>query len=132
VSETLRHLVDRAIAPVVEARMADEPVILLEGPRSVGKSTLLRQLADLHSVTVLNLDDLATRDAVNVDPATFAAGTRPVCIDEYQKAALVLDAIKAELNRGSDPGQFLLTGSTRFDALPRAAQALTGRLHRLT
>jgi predicted AAA+ superfamily ATPase len=54
----------------------------------------------------------------------------PVCLDEYQKAPLVLDAVKAELNRDSSPGRFLFTGSTRHDALPAAAQALTG--HRMT
>lgn len=45
----------------------------------------------------------------------------------------VLDAIKARLNReGSRPGVAVITGSTRQDALPRTAQALTGRLHALT
>src|SRR5262249_9901551 len=53
------------------------------------------------------------------------------CVDEYQHVPLILDAIKAELNRDSRPGRFILTGSARHEALPRAAQALTGRLHRL-
>lgn len=125
-------MVARRITPLVEARMADEPVILLEGPRSVGKSTLLRKVAAARGVDVLDLDDLATRDAVAADPATFVAGSAPVCVDEYQKAPLVLDAVKAELNRDGSAGRFLLTGSTRHDALPAAAQALTGRLHRMT
>lgn len=43
-----------------------------------------------------------------------------------------MDAIKAQLNRDGRPGRFVLTGSTRHDALPSAAQALTGRLSRLT
>jgi predicted AAA+ superfamily ATPase len=51
-----------------------------------------------------------------------------VLIDEYQKAPEVLEAIKAELNKATTPGRFVLTGSTRHDALPGAAQALTGRL----
>jgi hypothetical protein len=51
-----------------------------------------------------------------------------VLIDEYQKAPEVLEAIKAELNTATLPGRFVLTGSTRHDALPGAAQALTGRL----
>ena len=51
-----------------------------------------------------------------------------VLIDEYQKAPEVLEAIKAELNKATIPGRFVLTGSTRYDALPGAAQALTGRL----
>jgi hypothetical protein len=54
-----------------------------------------------------------------------------VCIDEYQHVPLVLDAVKAELNRDGRSGRFVLTGSARHEALPAAAQALTGRLHRL-
>lgn len=65
------------------------------------------------------------------DPAIFVAGDGPICIDEYQKAPVVLDAIKAVLNRDSRPGRFVLAGSTRHDSLPSAAQALTGRLSRL-
>ena len=73
--------------------MTDEPVILLEGPHSVGKSTLLRGLADSHGATVLDLDDLATRDAVAEEPATFVAGPAPDCVDEYRKAPAVPDAM---------------------------------------
>lgn len=69
------------------------------------------------------------RDAVSADPATFVAGPSPVCIDEFHKAPVVLDAIKVELNRQLVAGRFVVTGSTRFDALPLAAQVLTDRIH---
>lgn len=128
----LRGLVGRRIEDVARERMADEPVLALQGPRAVGKTTLLRVLAATHGADVIDLDDLATRDAVAADPATFVAGPPPVCIDEYQHVLLVLDAIKAELNRDTSPGRFVITGSTRHDALPQAAQALTGRLHLMT
>jgi uncharacterized protein len=95
----------------------------------VGKTTLLRALATAYGVDTIDLDDLATRDAVAADPGTFVAGPPPVCIDEYQHVPAILDAIKAELNRDGSPGRYAITGSTRHDALPRAAQALTGRLH---
>jgi uncharacterized protein len=123
--------VNRAALRVVRERLAEEPVILLEGPRSVGKSTLLRQLAQESGSIVIDLDDLATRDAVAADPALFMSGEQPVCVDEYQKAPLVLDAIKAELNKNTAAGRFLLAGSTRYETLPEAAQSLTGRLSRI-
>ncbi|MCQ3814373.1 MAG: ATP-binding protein [Acidimicrobiia bacterium] len=109
--------------------MKDEPVVALQGPRTVGKSTLLNEVAKYHEARVLDLDKLAVRNAVSADPQTFAAGHALVCIDEFQKAPSILDAIKAELNRRLEPGRFVITGSTRFDALPMAAQALTGRIH---
>ena len=125
-------LIERRILGVALDRMSDEPVVLLEGPRTVGKSTALRALARRAGGEILDLDNLATRDAVLKDPATIIAGSRLTCIDEYQRAPSVLDAIKAELNRSSRPGQFVLTGSARHESLPTAAQALTGRLHRMT
>lgn len=54
-------------------------------------------------------------------------------IDQYQKVLDILDAIKARLNReGTPAGTAVLAGSTRHDAIPRTAQALTGRMHVLT
>ena len=72
-----------------------------------------------------------TRQVASADPALFAAGPAPVCIDEYQHVPAILDAVKAELNRDGRAGRFVITGPTRHDALPAAAQSLTGRLHRV-
>jgi uncharacterized protein len=132
VDADLDGLVARRLTAVALDRLADDPVLIIEGPRTVGKSTLLRDLARACGARVLDLDVPAVRDSVAADPSTFVAGTTPVFIDEYQKAPIVLDAIKAELNASSRPGRFALTGSTRHDALPPAAQALTGRLTKLT
>ena len=112
--------------------LEDEPVIALQGPRTVGKSTLLGELASSRGVEVVDLDEPATRAAVLADPGAFVDGPSPVCIDEYQHVPAVLDAIKAQLNRELRPGRYVITGSTRYDALPIAAQSLTGRLHLLT
>ena len=130
--DTSGDLVDRRIVDVALARLSDEPVVLLEGPRTVGKSTALRELARRLGGEVLDLDDPATRDAVAADPSTMIQSDSLICIDEYQHAPAVLDAIKARLNRSTRPGQFVLTGSARHESLPAAAQALTGRLHRMT
>jgi len=109
-------------------------VIALHGPRSVGKSTVLRILAQAHGVEVIDLDDIEIREAVTGNLGMIiGGGVTPVCIDEYQRVPDVLDAIKARLNReGSRPGVAVITGSTRQNALPRTAQALTGRLHSVT
>lgn len=123
----------RRLSPILDALAAEEPVIALHGPRSVGKSTLLATFAATRGVPVLDLDDNAVRDAVMANPSLAIGEHTPVCLDEYQRAPGVLDAIKARLNReGTLPGTAVLTGSTRHDALPRTAQALTGRLHVMT
>src|SRR5258708_37160385 len=107
--------------------MAEVPVTILSGPRAIGKSTLLRSLAADEGAGVIDLDDLDTRAAVDSDPGLFAGGRARVLIDEFQHVPTLLDAVKAELNRSTVPGRYVLTGSTRYEALPRAAQSLTGR-----
>lgn len=127
----LQGIVERRLTATIQVRMREEQVVLLQGPRSVGKSTLLREVAAQLGAELVDLDDLDTRDAATADPATFVSSRGPVCFDEYQHVPLLLDAIKAELNREGRPGRFVLAGSARHEALPKAAQALTGRLHRL-
>lgn len=123
----------RRMSQLLDDRSRDEPVIALHGPRSVGKSTLLAEFARRSGVPVTDLDDPATQDAVRANPASAVAGPSPICLDEYQHVPEVLDAIKARLNaEGAQAGTAVLTGSTRHDALPRTAQALTGRLHTMT
>ncbi|MFZ1410166.1 MAG: ATP-binding protein [Micropruina sp.] len=105
----------------------------LHGPRSVGKSTVLRLFAEGRGVSVVDLDDVEVREAVAGNLGAVTRGASPLCIDEYQRLPDILDSIKARLNReGSQPGTAVITGSTRQDALPVTAQALTGRLHTLT
>ena len=129
----LQGVVARRVSALLTALAQEEPVIALHGPRSVGKSTVLRAFAADRGVPVVDLDDPVVLEAVRASPAAAVAEHIPLCLDEYQHAPELLDALKARLNReGSLPGTAVLTGSTRQDALPRTAQALTGRLHSLT
>ena len=123
--------IDRRIGAVLAERLAESPVVALQGARSVGKSTVLRDLASRHRVSVVDLDTPGVRQQVANDPSSFVNTASPVCIDEYQRVPIVLDAIKAELNKDAESGRFVITGSSRFDALPIVAQSLTGRLQML-
>jgi len=126
-------MAERRLALILASRVQVEPVVALHGPRSVGKSTLLATFAAAQHVPVLDLDDPETREVVLANLSLAVGQHTPLCVDEYQHVPLVLDAIKARMNRdGARPGTAVLTGSTRQDALPRTAQALTGRLHTMT
>ena len=125
-------VVGRHLEALVAERLKEEPVVVLNGARTVGKSTLLRRCAEAHGVVVLDLDDPLTRTSVQADPALFVGGQELVCIDEFQHVLPVLDVIKAQLNRALRPGRYLLTGSTRYATLPAASQSLTGRAHIVT
>src|SRR3984885_7102531 len=126
--EVLTGLAKRRLVDVAAARFAEEPVLVLNGPRTVGKSTLLSQLAERLGRTVIDCDDPATRSAVRADPGRFIESDQPVLIDEYQHVPEILDAIKAQLNRDLRAGRYVLAGSTRYASIPAAAQALTGRV----
>ena len=129
----LDSFVPRRVSGLLKDLVKVEPVIALHGPRSVGKSTVLRGFAAESGSSVLDLDDVEVREAVAGNLSSVAGGPAPVCVDEYQRVPDILDALKARLNReGSLPGTAVITGSTRQDALPATAQALTGRLHSLT
>lgn len=118
----------RQAGTTLRDRVLSDSVVLIQGPRSVGKSTLLSAFAAERNVNVLDLDHRPTRLAVAQDPSFFVKGPGPICIDEYQKAPELLDAIKVELGRDGSPGRFILAGSSNFEALPQGTQALTGRL----
>ncbi len=120
--------VDRRILSIVEERLTEAPVVVLQGARSVGKSTVLAELARRHDVEITDLDDVAVRARVDASPSDAVLGPTPVCIDEYQHVPELLQAIKAELNKQHDNGRWLLTGSASFWAMPQGTQALTGRI----
>jgi predicted AAA+ superfamily ATPase len=126
--EVLTGLAERRLIDVAAARFFEEPVLVLNGPRTVGKSTLLNRLAGRLGRPVIDCDDPAMRSAVLADPGRFVEAAEPVLIDEYQHVPELLDAIKAQLNRDLRPGRYVLAGSTRYAATPAAAQALTGRV----
>ncbi len=121
----------RNVLSIVTRLVREEPVVLVEGPRAVGKSTMLSAIATSTDAPLLDLDEPTIRAAVSDDPSAFIAKGPPICIDEYQKVPLVLDSIKAYLNTNPTARGFLLTGSARHESLPLASQALTGRLHRV-
>ncbi|HVB00035.1 MAG TPA: ATP-binding protein [Acidimicrobiales bacterium] len=130
--ETLLPFVERRARRRVDELFTEEPVLVLSGPRTVGKSQLLKGLGRDHGVEVYDLDDSTIRLAVSADPSLYVAGPSPVCVDEWQFVETIVESVKAELNKDLRPGRFVLTGSTRSDARPILARALAGRYHEFT
>lgn len=102
--------------------------ILITGPRQVGKTTVLKQLAaaDREYVT---LDDLEDRALAKRDPALFLQmHSLPIFIDEVQYAPELLSYIKIAIDSGASPGSFWLTGSQAFQMMDLAQESLAGRV----
>jgi hypothetical protein len=126
------HILPRAIRARVEQALADTPVVVINGARQVGKTTLVRSLPYQGESELVTLDDSASREAAETDPRAFV--DRPVdtlVIDEAQLVPALFRAIKAEVDRDRRQGRFLLTGSSRLLAAPDMADALVGRVEML-
>ena len=62
-------------------------VVIVNGPRQSGKTTLLRMYQEQSAAAYVTLDDAFQLAQARDDPATFAAqGARPLIIDEVQRA----------------------------------------------
>lgn len=115
----------------LETALGDTPVVLLQGARQVGKTTLVQALsADVKRPRrVLTLDDGAVLSAAQRDPEGFVAAlTGPSAIDEVQRAPELFRTIKASVDRDRTPGRFLLTGSANVMLLPKLSESLAGRV----
>ena len=117
----------RRILDVISRLIKTIPVVILEGPRTVGKSTLLREIAATSSVGIIDLDEPDIRQQVEADPQGYVTRVRPVLVDEYPKMPRLLEHIKAQLNKDGSPGQFVLTGSASLEANRSGLGALVGR-----
>jgi uncharacterized protein len=123
-------MIKRNITSILLDALADTPVVLLNGARQTGKSTLAKSIASKkYPATYITLDDFSALSAARHDPAGFLSGLDgPVIIDEIQKAPNLFPAIKAVVDRDRQPGRFLLTGSANVFLLPRLSESLAGRM----
>jgi predicted AAA+ superfamily ATPase len=119
----------RNIEDSLRLALADTPVVLLNGARQTGKSTLALKLAKDISAHYLTLDDATVLAAAVADPSGFVRGMQGmVVVDEVQKAPGLFPAIKVEVDADRRPGRFLLTGSANVLMLPKLAESLAGRM----
>lgn len=125
----------RNLLPRIEDALADTPVVLLQGARQTGKTTLARELSESGTSTrrYVTLDDAAALAAARSNPSAFLEGLgERATIDEVQFAPSLFPAIKALVDRDRAPGRFLLTGSANVLLLPKLAESLAGRTELLS
>lgn len=103
--------------------------VLVIGARQVGKSTMLRHLAEEHERTIVTMDDDFARELALHDPRLFFQTYKPpILIDEIQKAPNLLEYIKIMCDESEERGRFWLTGSQRRKIMERSQESLAGRL----
>ena len=119
---------DRTIETTLQSVSASFPVLMLTGPRQVGKTTVLEKIKDNDRKTV-SLDNPTIRAFAKREPELFLQKySPPVLIDEVQYAPELFDYIKIYADKNKRCGDFWLTGSQTFHLMKNVTESLAGRV----
>lgn len=122
-------LIQRHLEPQVKELLGISPIVVIEGARQVGKSTLTKMLKPQTNARFLTLDDPVTRNLAEEDPLLFlqSSGDNPLVIDEVQRVPQLVLALKMLVDRNRQVGKYLLTGSANLLRIPQSEDSLAGR-----
>lgn len=114
-------------ATLIDA-LTDSPVVMINGARQVGKSTLVKDLFE-DDTPYVTFDDLTSLAAARSSPDAFVEGLPDrVILDEVQRVPEIMLALKRSVDKKKQPGRFVITGSANVLALPAVADTLVGRM----
>lgn len=103
--------------------------VLVTGARQVGKTTMLRHLADEQNRTYVSMDNMMVRTLAKTDPVLFFQTYKvPIIIDEIQKAPELFEQIKIICDESEERGLFWLTGSQQYKMIKNIRETLAGRI----
>lgn len=124
----LGRILPRRATAAVDVALDDTRVVVVNGARQCGKSTLVSHIGERRGAEWRSLDQAAVRQAATFDPTEFVAGPSDMVIDEVQRVPELMLAIKEVVDADPRPGRFLLTGSARVLGLRGLPDALPGRM----
>lgn len=118
----------RNLEKVVLEVTKEYPVVLVTGPRQVGKTTMLQKLMEGTDRNYVSLDDLNERNLAKTDPEMFLQLHKPpILIDEVQYAPELFAYIKIHVDKYHNAGDFWLAGSQVFKLMSGIQESLAGR-----
>ena len=120
--------INRTAEKTIKTMISMFKVILITGPRQVGKTTLLKHILmdDYHYIT---LDDINELEIARSDPKLFFLNNPgKLIIDEVQNAPELFREIKRIVDAQDINGQIILTGSQTFPLMHNITETLAGRI----
>ncbi len=133
----MNNYIKRLLEDDIAENSKSFPVILVCGPRQVGKTTILEKLSG-SKVNYVSLDDPLERKNAKEDPSLFLENhSAPLIIDEIQNATELLPYIKMKVdkarlesfqNNSTNVGLYYLTGSQMFTMMQNVSESLAGRV----
>lgn len=103
--------------------------VLVTGARQVGKTTMLKHLAENENRTYVSMDNQMARALAKTDPVLFFQMYKPpIIIDEIQKAPELFEQIKIMCDETDQRGLFWLTGSQQYHMISNIRETLAGRI----
>ena len=123
-------MLDRIRQVTVLHRLAQNPAVVLLGPRQAGKTTLAQNVAAQHPGAVMLDMERESDRAVLARPELYLATVRDrlVVLDEVQHVPELFTALRPEIDAHRLPGRFLLLGSASGELLRQSGESLAGRV----
>ena len=116
---------------ILQKKLASSGAVLIEGAKWCGKTTTASQIAK----SILLMQDPVQKkqniEMADMDPSFLLNGETPRLIDEWQLAPKLWDAIRFEVDKRDEFGQFVLTGSAVPADLSEISHSGTGRISRM-
>jgi len=122
-------LIKRHAEQVLSALVLSFPVVLVTGPRQIGKSTLLQNDPKTKKLPYVSFDDTTEINAAIMDTKGFLSLHRPpVVFDEIQYVPQLFPYLKLEADKNKKKGMYFLTGSQQFHLMKNVSESLAGRI----
>lgn len=134
-SAIISSMIERTLTPIIRSKLGRGRVVVLYGPRRVGKTTVARQLlseAPKEDQLYLNCDEMITAEALK--PTSQAALERVIgqakriVIDEAQRVENIGLTLKLLIDTHPEL-DIIATGSSSFDLAGKVKEPLTGRAY---
>lgn len=123
--------IQRAIEERIKEMSEHFPVVMICGPRQVGKTTVLQKISKEigKEINYVTLDYPRVRELAKQDPELFLQQYEtPLMIDEIQYAPELMPYIKIRVDKDRKNGRYFLTGPQMFHMMKNVSESLAGRV----